>query len=108
MGKTVMVKSCRSGVAVISVWIQPLTFLVTVHDILDIRKQEEVLGESYMMIPESKARCETSIGDLAALIVSLTMTTIVLLFPSYCIMKMSPDISFFSFALRKNSLLRPV
>lgn len=53
-----------------------LTCFVAVYNTSDIRKQEEVLGESYMMIPESKARCETSIGDLAALIVSIEMTII--------------------------------
>jgi hypothetical protein len=56
------------------------------HNISDIRKQEEVLGESYMMIPESKARCETSIGDLAALIVSLSMIATVLVLLSYSTM----------------------
>ena len=38
---------------------------------LDIRKQEEVLGESYMMIPDSKARCEASVGELFALLVGV-------------------------------------
>ena len=33
-------------------------------DIYDIRKQEEVLQESYMMVPDSKARCETAIAEL--------------------------------------------
>ena len=35
-------------------------------DPYDIRKQEEVLQESYMMIPDSKARLESSISDLEA------------------------------------------
>ena len=39
-------------------------------DIYDIRKQEEVLGESYMMIPDSKNRLETAVFELANLIVS--------------------------------------
>jgi tubulin-specific chaperone A len=34
-------------------------------DIYDIRKQEEVLQESYMMVPDSKGRCETAIAELA-------------------------------------------
>lgn len=38
-------------------------------DILDIRKQEEVLQESYMMVPDSKNRLEQSIGELAQLLV---------------------------------------
>ena len=33
-------------------------------DPYDIRKQEEVLQESYMMVPDSKARLESAIGDL--------------------------------------------
>ena len=39
--------------------------------ILDIRKQEEVLQESYMMVPDSKGRCESSMADLASILVSL-------------------------------------
>jgi len=35
-------------------------------DPYDIRKQEEVLQESYMMIPDSKARLETTLADLEA------------------------------------------
>jgi tubulin-specific chaperone A len=35
-------------------------------DPYSIRKQEEVLQESYMMIPDSKARLENSIQDLEA------------------------------------------
>jgi len=35
-------------------------------DPYDIRKQEEVLQESYMMIPDSKARLESSVADLEA------------------------------------------
>lgn len=37
---------------------------------LDIRKQEEVLQESYMMVPDSKGRCESSIADLVTILVS--------------------------------------
>ena len=33
-------------------------------DPYDIRKQEEVLQESYMMVPDSKSRLETAIADL--------------------------------------------
>ena len=33
-------------------------------DPYDIRKQEEVLQESYMMVPDSKARMENAVGDL--------------------------------------------
>ncbi|CAM9989680.1 unnamed protein product [Phaeothamnion confervicola] len=33
-------------------------------DEYDIRKQEEVLQESYMMIPDSKARLQTSLSEL--------------------------------------------
>ena len=35
-------------------------------DPYDIRKQEEVLQESYMMIPDSKARLESTLADLEA------------------------------------------
>ena len=35
-------------------------------DQYDIRKQEEVLQESYMMVPDSKARLENAIADLDA------------------------------------------
>mmetsp|Transcript_32244 Transcript_32244/g.30731 ORF Transcript_32244/g.30731 Transcript_32244/m.30731 type:complete len:115 (-) Transcript_32244:529-873(-) len=38
------------------------------RDTYDIRKQEEVLQESYMMIPDSKGRCEVSISDLASIL----------------------------------------
>ena len=37
-------------------------------DPYDIRKQEEVLQESYMMVPDSKSRLETALGDLEAAI----------------------------------------
>eukprot|EP01035_Chromulina_nebulosa_P032480 gene32480-43397_t len=37
-------------------------------DEYDIRKQEEVLQESYMMIPDSKSRLEQTIEDLSALL----------------------------------------
>jgi len=33
-------------------------------DPYDIRKQEEVLQESYMMVPDSKARLETAIEGM--------------------------------------------
>mmetsp|Transcript_24948 Transcript_24948/g.18843 ORF Transcript_24948/g.18843 Transcript_24948/m.18843 type:complete len:125 (+) Transcript_24948:26-400(+) len=36
-------------------------------DEYDIRKQEEVLQESYMMIPDSKSRLETAFGELTEL-----------------------------------------
>ena len=45
--------------------------------ISDIRKQEEVLQESYMMIPDSKARLEKTVTTLAELVVSLVETHIV-------------------------------
>ena len=34
-------------------------------DVYDIRKQEEVLQESYMMVPDSKGRFEASIFELS-------------------------------------------
>jgi len=34
-------------------------------DSYDIKKFEEVLGESYMMIPDSKARFQTSLDELS-------------------------------------------
>lgn len=37
---------------------------------LDIKKQEEVLQESYMMVPDSKGRLEKSILALSELLVS--------------------------------------
>lgn len=37
---------------------------------VDIRKQEEVLQESYMMIPDSKSRLEKVISELITIIVS--------------------------------------
>ena len=37
-------------------------------DPYDIRKQEEVLQESYMMVPDSKARLENAMADLEAAI----------------------------------------
>lgn len=36
-------------------------------DEYDIRKQEEVLQESYMMVPDSKNRLETAINELEKL-----------------------------------------
>ena len=37
---------------------------------IDIRKQEEILNESYMMIPDSSSRYEKSIEDLETEVVS--------------------------------------
>jgi tubulin-specific chaperone A len=37
-------------------------------DAYDIKKFEEVLGESYMMIPDSKARFQTSLEELSLFI----------------------------------------
>ncbi len=52
-----------------------LTFLVMVWTwrsnvikMPDIRKQEEVLQESYMMVPDSKARYEAAISELESLV----------------------------------------
>ena len=43
-------------------------------DSYDIKKQEEVLQESYMMIPDSRARLETSMENLMnCLVVILIM-----------------------------------
>ena len=36
------------------------------RDIYDIKKFEEVLGESYMMVPESEGRLKRSLEDLAS------------------------------------------
>ena len=83
-----------------------LTCFVAVYNTSDIRKQEEVLGESYMMIPESKARCETSIGDLAALIVSIEMTIIGSALKSDATMEKLLKFSYFFPAFRRNFLLR--
>jgi hypothetical protein len=41
--------------------------------VTDIRKQEEVLQESYMMVPDSKSRLEASIADLQGILVSRLM-----------------------------------
>lgn len=38
----------------------------------DIRKQEEVLQESYMMIPESQGRLERAMEDLSNTLVRKT------------------------------------
>ena len=40
-------------------------------DPYDIKKQEEVLQESYMMIPDSKARLQAALEDLKAFLVSV-------------------------------------
>jgi len=40
-------------------------------EIVDIRKQEEVLQESYMMIPDSRRRLEAAIDDLREIKVSI-------------------------------------
>jgi hypothetical protein len=45
----------------------------------DIRKQEEVLQESYMMVPDSKKRLETAIDDLANIMVRAQCTEILFL-----------------------------
>ena len=39
-------------------------------DPYDIRKQEEVLKESYMMVPDSKSRLERALTELNDLVVS--------------------------------------
>ena len=39
----------------------------------DIRKQEEVLQESYMMIPDSKSRLEKVILELVGILVSSSL-----------------------------------
>jgi hypothetical protein len=36
------------------------------RDLFDIKKFEEVLGESYMMIPDSKKRLEQTMEDLVS------------------------------------------
>jgi tubulin-specific chaperone A len=41
-------------------------------DPYDIKKQEEVLGESYMMVPDSKNRLDAALFELASLIVCIT------------------------------------
>lgn len=41
------------------------------RDIYDIKKQEEVLQESYMMIPDSKGRLQAALEDLQAFLVRL-------------------------------------
>jgi tubulin-specific chaperone A len=43
-------------------------------DFYDIRKQEEVLQESYMMIPDSKSRLQRGIEDLKAFMVRFPAT----------------------------------
>jgi vacuolar-type H+-ATPase catalytic subunit A/Vma1 len=40
---------------------------MTSNSYLDIRKQEEVLQESYMMVPDSKSRLEKALGELSEL-----------------------------------------
>lgn len=40
---------------------------------LDIRKQEEVLQESYMMIPDSKSRLEKVVAELIDIVVSILL-----------------------------------
>lgn len=40
------------------------------RDPYDIKKFEEVLGESYMMIPDSKSRLEQALQDLASYVES--------------------------------------
>ena len=43
------------------------------RDIYDIKKFEEVLGESYMMVPESEGRLKRSLEDLASFLVFLCL-----------------------------------
>ncbi|RYH21920.1 hypothetical protein EON65_19930 [archaeon] len=43
--------------------------------LIDIRKQEEVLQESYMMVPDSKNRLEQAKGELESLLVRLLAPT---------------------------------
>ena len=43
---------------------------VTICGIPDIRKQQEVLQESYMMVPDSKGRLRDAIEELTNLVVS--------------------------------------
>jgi tubulin-specific chaperone A len=45
-------------------------------DIYDIRKQEEVLQESYMMVPDSKNRLEVAINELEKIKVNVLMIII--------------------------------
>ena len=40
-----------------------------IADKLDVKKQEEVLQESYMMVPDSKGRLEKTIVTLADIMV---------------------------------------
>lgn len=47
-------------------------------DIYDIKKQEEVLQEFYMMIPNSKSRLDASIQDLKAFLVRPCVTMLVI------------------------------
>ena len=48
-------------------------------DIYDIRKQEEVLQESYMMIPDSKSRYEASIAELSNILVCTIFGVVLIL-----------------------------
>ena len=43
------------------------------RDSYDIKKQEEVLQESYMMIPDSKSRLQAALEHLAAFLVWLLL-----------------------------------
>ena len=45
-------------------------------DPYDIKKFKEVLGESYMMVPDSKSRLDDAIKDLADYIESPEVTTL--------------------------------
>jgi len=45
---------------------QPKRRRIVEEVVTNIRKQEEVLQESYMMIPDSKARLEATLADLEA------------------------------------------
>ena len=46
--------------------------LYTTLHVLDIRKQEEVLQESYMMIPDSKNRLGKAVDELDSLLQEVT------------------------------------
>lgn len=49
------------------------------RDVYDIRKFEEVLQESYMMIPDSKRRLEASIENLRSVLVNNFLAVVMML-----------------------------
>ena len=49
------------------------------RDVYDIRKFEEVLQESYMMIPDSKRRLEASIENLRSVLVNNFLADVMML-----------------------------